>query len=118
LLRALTRVAVLHDSRSDTERLALLKTCMNLATNDDARNYVIKRAAAVRTVESLRFVAPNLDSPALAQEACASVVELAHHRELRIPNATEFNAALDHVIRICKDHVVLDKAQRYRQNKT
>ncbi len=118
LLRALTRVAVLHDDRSNTQRLELLQTCMTLSSTDDERNYVIKRASAVRTVAILRFLLPYLDQPALAQETCASIVELAHHRELRIPNVTEFNKALDRVIGICKDPVVLDHAQRYRQNKT
>lgn len=118
LLHAMTRVAVLHDSRSDAERLNFLKTCRNLSSNDDERNYVLKRAAAVRTIESLRFLLPYLDQPALAQEACASIVELAHHRELRLPHEAEFNQALDRVIRICKDPSVMDHATRYRQNKT
>ena len=118
LLRALTRVAVLHDKRSNAQRLDLLKTCMSLATHDDQRNYVIKRAASVRTVDSLRFLVPYLDNPALAQETCASIVELAHHRELRLPNEAEFAKALDAVIRICKDPNLLDHAQRYKQNKT
>ncbi|HEX4000331.1 MAG TPA: HEAT repeat domain-containing protein [Pirellulales bacterium] len=118
LLRALTRVAVLHDKRSNAQRLALLKTCMSLATHDDERNYVVKRAAAVRTVDALRFLVPFLERPPLAQEACASIVELAHHRELRLPNEAEFAKALDAVIRICKDPGVVDHAQRYKANKT
>jgi hypothetical protein len=118
LLRALTRVAVLHDNRSNAQRLDLLKTCMTLATHDDERNYVIKRCASVRTIDSLRFLLPYLDKPRLAQETCASIVELAHHRELRLPNEAEFAKALDAVIRICKDPGVVDHAQRYKQNKT
>jgi hypothetical protein len=109
---------VLHDKRSNAQRLDLLKTCMSLATHDDERNYVIKRAASIRTVESLRFLLPYLEKPPLAQEACASIVELAHHRELRLPNEAEFAKALDAVIAICKDPDVVDHAQRYKQNKT
>ena len=118
LLRAADAVAVLHDKRSNTQRLDLLKTCMTLATHDDERNYVIKRAASVRTVDSLRYLLPYLEKPPLAQETCASIVELAHHRELRLPNEAEFAKALDAVIRICKDPGVVDHAQRYKQNKT
>jgi HEAT repeat protein len=118
LLRALTRIAVLHDKRSNTQRLDLLKTCMSLSTHDDERNYVIKRAASIRTIDSLRFLLPNLEKPPLAQETCASIVELAHHRELRLPNEAEFAKALDAVIRICKDPGVVEHAQRYKQNKT
>ena len=46
---------------------------------------------------------PYLGQPQLAQEACASVVELAHHKELRVPHEAEFDKALDIVIRTSKD---------------
>ncbi len=118
LLRALIRVAALHDKRTDAERLALLKRSMELATNDDERNAVAKRCRSIRTIESLRYLVPLLDNPALAQETCASVVELAHHKELREPNRPEFVHALDIVIRICKDPDVVDHAQRYKKGET
>jgi HEAT repeat protein len=117
-LRALIRVAALHDKRTDAQRLDMLKTAMSLANTDDERNAVIKRARSIRTVESLRFLVPYLDQPVFAQEACASVTELAHHRELRYPNEAEFNKALDIVIPICRDPDVLDHAKRYRKNQT
>ena len=82
-LRALIRVAALPDRRSDTERLDLLKKAMTLATRDQERKLVLARCPAIRTLESLRYVAPYLEQPALAQQACASVVALAHYRELR-----------------------------------
>jgi HEAT repeat protein len=118
LLRALIRVAALHDKRTDAQRLALLKRSMELTTNDDERNAVVKRCRSIRTIESLRYLVPYLDNPALAQEACASVVELAHHKELREPNRPEFVRALDIVIRICKDADVVDHAQRYKKGET
>ncbi len=118
LLRALIRVAALHDKRTDAERLTLLKQCMELATIDDERNAVVKRCRSIRTIESLRYIVPYLNNPALAQEACASVVELAHHKELREPNRPEFVRALDIVIRIGKDPDVVDHAQRYKKGET
>jgi HEAT repeat protein len=118
LLRALIRVAALHDKRTDAERLALLKRSMELTTNDDERNAVVKRCRSIRTIESLRYLVPYLDDPALAQETCASVVELAHHKELREPNRPEFVRALDIVIRIGKDPDVVDHAQRYKKGET
>jgi HEAT repeat protein len=118
LLRALIRVAALHDKRTDAQRLALLKRSMELTTNDDERNAVVKRCRSIRTIESLRYIVPYLGNPALAQEACASVVELAHHKELREPNRPEFERALDTVIRIGKDQDVVDHAQRYKKGET
>ena len=117
-LRALTRVAVLRDSRSDAERLDLLKKVMTLAASDEQRNYVLDRAKAIRTMDSVRFVLSYMDKPELAQRACATVVELAHYRELRDPNKAEFDKALDKVIGICKDPTLVDYAKRYQRGET
>jgi HEAT repeat protein len=116
--RALCRVAVLRDSRSDAERLDLLKKIMTLATRDEERNLVLDRAKAIRTMASLRFVLSYMDNPEYAQRACATVVELAHYRELRDPNKAEFDRALDKVIGICKDTGVVDRAKRYQRGET
>ena len=69
-------------------------------------------------MESLRFARPYMDQPALAQQAAASVVGLAHYRDLRIPNQAEFNPLLDKAIRISKDPKVIDQAQRYKAGRT
>jgi HEAT repeat protein len=116
--RALPRVAVLRDGRSDAERLGLLKKTMTLATRDEERNLAIDRAKAIRTMDSLRFVLSYMDKPELAERACATVVELAHYRELRDPNKVEFDNALDKVIGICKDPVLVDRAKRYKRGET
>jgi hypothetical protein len=118
LLKALIRVAALKDARTNAERLAVLKRAMTLSTTDEERNLVIRRARTIHTLESLRYVLPYLDKPELAQEACASIVELAHYKELREPNKAEFDRALDAAIRISKDPVVVDHAQRYKKGQT
>jgi len=69
-------------------------------------------------MESLHFVLPYLDKAENAQEACATIVELAHRRELREPNKPEFDKALDAVIRLCKDPDLIDRAKRYRKGQT
>ena len=58
-----------------------------------------------------------MEQPAFAQEACATVVELAHHRELREPNKAEFDQALDAVIRISEDAKPIDDAKRYKKGR-
>ena len=80
---------------------------------DDQRLWVIQRAEAVRAVETLRFLVPYMDQPVFAERACRSVVELAHHKELRDPNRQEFAAALQKVLATAKDAVVLELAKRY-----
>lgn len=116
--RALIRVAPLPDGRPDAVKLDLLKKTMTMATRDDERKLVLERASAIRTIESLRWVVPYLDDPALGQQACATVVELAHHRGLREPNKAEFDQALDKVLRTSKDPSVLDRADRYKKGRT
>ena len=117
-LRALIRIAPLPDGRSDAEKLALIQRAIALCADDAERNLVLQRAAAIRMVETLRFLVPYLDQPAYAQQACESVVELAHYRDLRQPHKAEFDQALDHVMRISQDATVIDRANRYKKGQT
>ena len=68
----------------------------------------------VRTMECIRWVASFLDDPACAQQACQSLVELAHHRELRHPNIAEVGPILEKVATISKDSAIAERANRYR----
>lgn len=115
---ALTRIAPLPDGRTDAQKLELLKKSLKLAESDAERSYAIKRAAAIRLPATLRFVLPYVDQPKFAEQACLTVVELAHHRQLRDDNKAEFHAALDKVIATSKDSVVVDRAHRYKNGQT
>ena len=117
-LRALIRIAPLSDERSDAERLQLLQQAMTMCRRDQERNFVLQRAQAIRIPETLRFVLPYLKQPAYAKQACETIVELAHHRQLREPNKAEFDGALDQVIATSKDPTILDRAQRYKKGQT
>lgn len=117
-LRALIRIAPLRDARSDAQRLTLLQQALTLCARDAERNLVLQRARAIRTPETLRFVLPYTDQPAFAQQACETVVELAHDRQLRDANKAEFHSALDKVIATSKDATVIDRANRYKQGQT
>lgn len=118
LLSALIRIAPLPDQRTPAQRLELLQQVMQLCSKDSERNQVLKRAPAIRTIETLRFVVPYLDQPALAAQAQEAVVELAHHRNLREPNKDEFAKVLDRVQAESKDEIVRDRAQRYKNGQT
>jgi hypothetical protein len=117
-LTALVRIAPLPDKRSNDERLKLLKDVMALCTRTDDQNRVLKRASAIYTVDTLRFVVPYLDQPDHAQQACETVVLLAHHRDVRDANKADFMPALDKVIEIAKDPVLVERANRYKEGKT
>ncbi len=116
-VRAVARVAVLQDNRPDAEKLELLKRAMKLATRNEERALILDRAASVRQIETLRFVADYLGDPVLAPNACRAVVELAHHRGLRDPNKAEFAPALEKVIAITKDSNLAERAKKYLSEK-
>ncbi len=119
LLGGLIRIAPLPDNKlKDNEKLDLLKKTMELCTNDKDRGRVLERANAIRTVETFRFVVPYLDEPNLAESACRSIVELAHHRKLRDDNKDEFMKALDRVIATTKNPELIERSERYKQGKT
>jgi len=95
------------------QQLAMYKQAMELATRDDERNLALNHASSARHIETLRWVVPYLDSPALATEASRAVVELAQQRELMEPNRAEFLAALRKVTEVCKDAGLVDRAKQY-----
>lgn len=117
-LRALIRMAPLADGRSDGEKLELLQKALALCTRPAERNLVLQRASAIRSLETLQFLLPYLEQRPYAQQACESVVELAHHRDLREPNKAEFDRALDQVLRTSQDATVIDRANRYKKGQT
>ena len=117
-LQALIRVNTVLIDRTPEERLAALnvmKKAMPLATRDEERRAILAGLGNVRYIETLRFVVPYLDEPALAAAACKGVVELAHSKMLREPNKAEFEKALDRVITLCKDKALVDRAKQYKE---
>jgi hypothetical protein len=119
LLGGLIRIAPLPDNTlNDAQKLDLLQKAMTLCRRDEDRSRVVERANAIRTVEAFRFVTPYLDDPSLAEAACKSVVELAHHQKLRDAHKDEFAKALDKVIATTKTSELVERAERYKQGKT
>lgn len=119
LLGALIRIAPLPDNKlNDAQKLDLLQKTIALCEKDEDRARVLERANAIRTVETFRFVLPYLDDPQVAESACLSVVELAHHQKLRDAHKDEFVKALDKVIATTKNQEFVERANRYKEGKT
>jgi hypothetical protein len=112
------KISATRDNRSDRQRLERMKQAMTIAKTPEEEMLVLNRCRTAYDVETLRFVLPYVERPQFAQLACETTVELAHHRELRDPNKTEFDKALDKVIAISKDPVVVDRAGRYKRGET
>jgi hypothetical protein len=119
LVAALIRIAPLPDNKlSDGQKLELLQKTMGLCDRTEDKARVLERANAIRTIETFRFVVPYLDEPALAEPACRSVVELAHHQKLRDAHKQEFTAALDKVLGLTKNDELRERATRYKAGQT
>ena len=119
LLSTLIRIAPLPDNKlNDAAKLDLLVKTMALCERTEDKARVLERANAIRTIETFRFVAPYLDDPALAEAACRSVVELAHHQKLRDAHKDEFTAALDKVLGITRNEELVERATRYKAGQT
>jgi HEAT repeat protein len=119
LLGTLIRIAPLPDNKlNDAQKLDLVKKTMDLCQTDEDRGRLIERVNAIRTVDAFRFVTGYLENPTLAEPACKSVVELAHHRQLRDANKDEFAKALDQVIATTKNAELVERANAYKEGKT
>lgn len=112
------KISATRDNRSDQQRLDRMKEAMKAAKSPEEQTFVINRTRTAYAVESVRFILPYVDEPPFAQIACETVVEIAHHREVRDPHKAEFDKALDKVIEVSKDPVVIDRAQRYKRGET
>ena len=112
------KISATRDNRPDKQRLERMKQAMSIAKTPEEESLVLNRCRTAYDVETLRFVLPYIDKEPFAQLACETTVELAHHRELRDPNKAEFDKALDKVIAVSKDAVVVDRAGRYKRGET
>ncbi len=112
------KIAATRDKRTDQQRLERMKQAMKAARTLDEQATAINRTRTAYDVAAMRFVLPYVDEPKLAQVACETIVELAHHREVRDPHKAEFDKALDKVIAVSKNPEVIDRAQRYKRGET
>ena len=113
-LRAYIRVVTLKSDRPEAETLGMLQNAMKFANDVADKRLCLNRAATVRTMETVEWTAGYLDDSELAQAACETLAELAHHRFLREPNKERFEPILIKVEKTTKDNQVLESVKRSR----
>ena len=113
-LRAYIRVVTLKSDRPAAETLAMLKNAFTEAKVTEDKQLVITRAAEIRDMATVTWLAEFLDDNALNQAACASLAKMAHHRELREPNKAAFAPILEKVEKTTKDKAVAEAAKKAR----
>ena len=117
-LASLIRIAPLPDRRPDDERLGLLKKVMGLCVRPEDQ-VPCHQACAGDLHGRLPAVCGPLPGRAGPRpDGLRDGGRIAHHRDVRDANKAEFTAALDKVIEISKDPVVVDRANRYKAGKT
>ena len=55
-------------------------------------------------------------NPELQLDAYRAFLDIAHHDNVRKPNADFFRPVLEEIIRNCKDQNQVERAKRYRDN--
>ena len=122
-LRAFARVMSLPGNQpnsqigiriTDVEKVNRLAGAYELATRVDDKRLIIERVGQIRVVEALRFVMRFIDDPELRDRVCASVLDLAHHTDLRNSARPEFNAALDRVLEVTTNNNFRNRATQLR----
>jgi HEAT repeat protein len=116
-VRALARVAVLPGGPSDDARLALLRRGFKAASRDDDKRLLLDRAREVHSLAAVKFAAESLGEPKLASQACATIVDLLHHDEIRNSNKAEADKLLDRVIATSKDKSLVERARSFKSAK-
>jgi HEAT repeat protein len=116
--QAFVKVCAIRDNRNDLQRLERMKQAMKEARSNEEKLAVISRTRTAYDVEAMRFVRPYLEQPDFCQNACDTIVELAHHRQVRDPHKAEFDAVLDKVIQLTKDDEHIERANRYKRGQT
>ena len=116
--QAYVKVCASRDRRNDQQRLERMKQAMSQAKTTEEKIAVINRTRTAYDVEAMRFVRPYLDQPEFCQMACETIVELAHHREVRDPHKAEFDAVLDRVIQLAQNKKLVERANRYKRGET
>ncbi|MDR1478212.1 MAG: HEAT repeat domain-containing protein [Planctomycetaceae bacterium] len=95
------------------EQVEFLANAFKLATQDEERNLVLRRLGSVRHVKSLNFIVGQIDNEKLFESAVTSILDLAHHAQLRRQDAQTFKDALDLVIKRSKNRGQIDRANSY-----
>ena len=107
-------VISLKNDRPANETLSMLKDAFALAENNETKQFVLTRAAEIRTIENVEWLAGFIDDPDLGETACASIAKLGHYRELREPNKEKFVPILQKVESTAKDKAVIEAAKKAR----
>ena len=77
----------------------------------------LESARQIHSLAAVKFAAESLGEPKLAGQACATIVDLLHHDEIRNSNKAETDKLLDRVIATSKDKSLVERAWGFKSAK-
>jgi len=118
-LRAFTRVMSLPNDQigipiDDADKVKRLADVYALAKRVEDKRLILDRVGQIRHADSLRFLLKYFDEADLQERVCESILNLAHHVDLKRSARDEFNAALDKVLAVTQRNDFRDRANRYK----
>ena len=118
-LRAFTRVVSLPNDQigiriNDTEKVKRLADVYALAKRVEDKRLILDRVGQIRHADSLRFLLKHFDEAELQERVCESILNLAHHVDLKRTARDEFNAALDKILAVTQRNDFRERANRYK----
>ena len=115
---AYVKVSAIRDTRTDRQRLERMKQAMQEARTNEEKVAVIQRTRTAYDIEAVRFIRPFLDQPEFQPMACETIVEIAHHRQIREPHKAEVDAVLDKIIETTDNEELIERSRRYKRGET
>ena len=112
------KVSAIRDTRTDRQRLERMKQAMQEARTNEEKVAVIQRTRTAYDIEAVRFIRPFLDQPEFQPMACETIVEIAHHRQIREPHKAEVDAVLDKIIETTDNEELIERSRRYKRGET
>jgi HEAT repeat protein len=113
-LRGYVRLAGLSSKRPAAQTLLMYKSALDAAKRPEEKRLAIAGLSGVRSVESLKLVAPFIDDPAIQAEAAVAAVRIACPQggELGL-NGPDVAATLQKALPLIKDANVRKQADAY-----
>lgn len=120
-LRAYIRVVSLRDEEigiraNSQQKLEMLREALKRVTRVDEKKLILSRLNAIRDRKTAEFAMEFFGDPELQFDAYRAFLDIAHHDNVRKPNADFFRPVLEEIIRNCKDQYQVERAKRYRDN--
>jgi hypothetical protein len=111
-LQGYIRLAGTPQDKPAVEKMKMYQEAMNLAKRPEEKRQILSGLGEVRTLDSLRMIAPCLDVKEVQAEACIAAGKVAKDLENNAAARDDVISALEKVVTISKDKRLVGDAQK------